>query len=193
MSETKEKRKLRINAGMIVLVPNKSRSYGQIIRPSAYFNTSVCQVYEVGPKCHSMLKPNDIVLVSAKFTERAYQILDKNSGMFICMASNVFGVIKRNRVYPTRKMIVIERLIDEQRFNGTIVIPAAQKSTDQSLEGIVYGFGIQDGGLDKGFKVKGIKPGQRIRLRGWQEHMIEVGWQDKYFLFVKEEDIICEI
>lgn len=191
-TETKTERKLKVGPGKIVLIPNKSRTMaGGIIVPDAHFDTSVCQVYAVGIGIHKTIIPNAVVMVNPAFAERAHHVLDKKSGMFICDAINVFGIIKRGRIYPIGKKVVVERNIGERKYNDVIVIPEAQKSTDQSLEGTVYGFGL----LDKGnrYTVKGLKAGSVVRLKKWQEHMTEVGWKDKYYIFVNEDDIICEL
>jgi len=184
------KKTLTIGKQKVVLIPNKSRSYGQIVTPEAYFNTAVCMVQNFGRGLHKAIKNGAIVLVSSKFTERAYQLLDKTTGMFICEGAHIFGVIIKNKVYPLGNKVVFERNVDEVQ-KGAIVIPAAQTSTDQSLNGTIYGFGLP--GRNIHIKTKGLTIGKKVRLRSWGENMIEVGWQDRYFLFVNEEDIVCEL
>lgn len=170
----------------IILVPNRSRAFGEIVVPEAYHETSLHRVLKKGPKVKKCIK--GVVITSPHFSEKKFQILNEEDGTFICGANRVYAVVVRGRPYPVgRNRLLIERLNEEQSY-GSIVIPAGIRATDQSLHGIVRAYGIDDDHQPP----PSIPIGSRVRLLSWNEHMIDIEHQGRFYLSVRSEDIVCE-
>lgn len=171
------------------MVPGKGDvRQGGIIVPERYQANSLARITRVGPECRKPIEPGAVVITPIKFAEKTNHVIDKMTGEFVCDQKHIFAYVNLDRqvIVPTGKRILINRDVDERQEKGIVVVPAAHKSSDQSLEGTVERFGI-----DHNKTIKGISIGDRIRLAQWEAHMIECGLNGKFCLIVNEDDIIA--
>lgn len=177
---------MKLLGSKVSLIPGKSSVRFGIIIPDRYRVNSIARVTGVGPKVSKPIVEGAIVITPIQFTEKKHQIIDESTGEFVCEAKNIFAVVVKNNIYPLGNTILIERIVSE-RNEGGIIIPEAQRATDQSLEGVVARFGM---GSEKK-TIQGITIGDRVRLARWEAHMIECGWVGRFYVIVNEEDIIA--
>lgn len=172
----------------VILTPNSSRvNSGVIAIPELSFNSSVALIQKAGPNCHRAIQAGRVALTSLVFSEKKFQIIHPESGTFICGAGNIFAIVKNERIFPLGRTVLVRRLVEEQRY-GDIIIPEAQRTTDQTLDCIIEQFGLPFDGDHS--KVLGLRIGDKVRLRKWEHHMIDLSNQGKYLMIVNEDDII---
>lgn len=176
---------MKLIGNHVSLIPGKSAVRFGIILPEKYRINSLAQVAQVGPSVRKPIVPGAIVITPFMFAEKKNHVIDKESGEFVCPDKQIFAVVIRNKIYPIGNRILVERIVSEQRY-GSIVIPEGNKTTDQSLDGIVAQFGIGD----KPKSISGLKIGDKVRLAQWEAHMIECGWTGKFYVIVNEDDVI---
>jgi len=171
----------------VILTPSVSKVRGRIVVPDTYSHrTSMCKVLSVGEKVE-LLREGDIVLCRGVFSERQNRTIE-GLNAFFCEASMIFAKLINKEIYPIGNRVLIEREINEQERKSGIVIPAAQKSTDQSLYGRIIRFGIRKGKQKS--KVYGLNKGDRICLDEWKAEMTEIGFEHRFGLIVSEQDIL---
>ena len=171
----------------VILTPSVSKHKGRIVVPDTFTHrTSMCKVLSIGEKVE-LLKEGDVVLCRGMFSERQNHKIE-GLNAFICEASFVFAKLINKKIYPIGNRVLILRDIDEQEMESGIIIPAANKSTDQSLFGTIIRFGIRRGSQKS--RVYGLNMGDRICLGEWKADMIEVGVNYNFGLIINEEDMI---
>jgi co-chaperonin GroES (HSP10) len=93
--------------------------------------------------------------------------------------------VRNNIIYSFGRTVIVKRDVAKKITDGGIEIPENRRT--QSLTGEVIRLGIST----KPFRVNGIKPGMKVRLKEWEAHMIELELEDGSFgLIVKETDIL---
>ena len=97
------------------------------------------------------------------------------------------AVIANKQVIPLGRKVRVRRLTHERMSEGGIVIPEAQKSLDQSKEGVIIGLGVLST-EDKPF-VNEWKPFAKVRWQSWTEDHIELAVRNQYDLIIPEDDI----
>lgn len=168
----------------VLLLPSESRMRGMFFVPEKYTDGATsCLVISAGEKVNPVIKPGSTVLVLSGNKIRKNNIID-DTKKFICSASNIYGIIIKNKIYSFGRTVIIKRDISD-KYKGNIVIPENRRT--QSLEGTVLRKGI----TRQHCKVNGINIGDNIVLKEWQPHMIEITLEDGSFgLIVQESDIL---
>lgn len=168
----------------LILYPSDSSMRGMIFIPENCKGTATaCVVAERGPDVPPQIKIGDIVLCEVGFGSR-FEAIMPGSKMFWARMGNVYGLFRHRTIYPIGRTVLIKRDVEDKQ-EGTIVIPENRRT--QSLEGTVIRLGL----TRLHSKVNDIKPGDRIRLTEWREHMRECQLEDGSFgLIVNESDIL---
>lgn len=168
----------------LLLHPSDSSMRGSLFIPDRYKDASTsCKVIEVGPDVSPFIKKDDIVLCQVGFGDRKNNTVD-NTRTFWCREHNIYAVIKNKEIYPIGRKVLIKRDIAD-KYVGEIVIPENRRY--QSLDGEIVKLGLSR----RHFKIKGLRPGMKIRLTEWSEHMIDMTLSDgSYGLIVNESDIL---
>lgn len=176
---------MKLLGNNVQLLPGRITSRAEIILPERYRHNSLARVMAVGPKVDPVIEVGSLVITPMQFSEKAYQIINEKTREFVCDAKNVFATIKRKHIFPMGRRILLERKVYEQKSKAGIVIPEAQRCTDQSLGGVVIRFG-----MSRMKTIQGVGIDDEVILAQWEPHMIELGWQGKFCLIVNEDDII---
>lgn len=168
----------------LILRPSDSLMRGTIFVPETYTDASTsCLVVNKGNEVSPLINKGDVVLCQVGFGERSANHFPGTRD-FWCRESNIYAVIRNRKVYPIGKKILIRRDIDDS-YHGNIVIPANRRY--QSLFGTVERIGLSR----KPLNVIGINVGDKIRLKEWMEHYVEVELEDSsYGLIVNDTDLL---
>lgn len=179
---------LKAHGKYLILEESKSEYRGAIAVPETFASrTSSCIVASVGPKVTLPLKEGDIVFCSTNFGERK-NLRVEGWNAFFCKESQIFAMERKGKVYPFGPRYLIRRIMGDEVSRGGIICPETWRY--QSLDGIVAGIGILGRNKKSRWKMNGPKLGDKIRLKSWGEHMIEIGIMNEYYLLVDESDLL---
>ena len=168
----------------LILKPSDSVMRGTIFIPSNMTGMATsCLVMAVGPTASPFIKVGETVLCEIGFGDRENNTI-RGTNMFWCRDNNVYAIIRKREIFPIGNKILIKRDVAEASY-GSIVIPENRRT--QSLDGIV----VKKGLTRIPYKINGINIGDKVRLKSWEAHMIEVELEDKsYGLIVLESDLL---
>lgn len=90
------------------------------------------------------------------------------------------------KIRPLQDRVLVERIEEEEKTKGGIIIPDTAREKPQQGKVIAVGSGKTD---EKGKQVPvGVKPGERVLFGKYAGSEIEV--DGKQFLIMREEDIL---
>lgn len=167
----------------VLLRPSISDGKGLIIVPESHrFSSGSCRVMAKGPRAIPHINEGDVVLVAPGADKK--ESLNDN-GDYLTESNLLMGKIMRGKIFPFGNTVVFERDRSIKEHGESKIIIKLRET--QSLFGWVRGHGLPLPG-DK--KKLGIKINSYCRLTRWEEHMQEFWHQDKFYLIVKESDLL---
>ena len=168
----------------VILQPSDSLMRGSIFIPENMVHrmSTACKVIARGPDVHQTIKVGDVVLCKVG-VDRSNTIDDTTQ--FWSTQDSIYAVIKKNNIiFPIGRTVLIKRDVMESK-EGFVVVPENRKT--QSLDGWVVRTGIYYGHT----RVNGISQGSKVRLTGWEPHMIQIQLEDgSEGLIVNDKDIL---
>lgn len=160
---------MKLIGDRVLLKPSVSEYRGMIAIPkNSSENVSTCEVLAHGKKTHPLIQEGRIVFAHCGSGERN-TTYGENKG-YLTKNANVFAILNKQGIVPLGRKLLILRDIREESTEGGIIIPENRRT--QSLEGWIIRFGIP--GDNKYFRPE-VEIGDKIRLNGWEAHMLEVG------------------
>ena len=104
---------------------------------------------------------------------------------FIAKESDIVAVMQEGVLRPFGNRVLMRRLNQERVSSGGIIIPDCHESADQTLEGILVGYGVVNGNIID-FPVP---VGDHVKIEKWSPNLIEIDVNGEYDLTVPVKEL----
>lgn len=158
---------------------------GSIAIPQTYREAiATCCVIDRGPKANREFQVGDLVVMEGAVGDRYLTLNEKRD--FMIDDQYVIAKIHNKKVYPIGNTILFER--DTKEVKQSEIIVSAERYQTQSMFGWIRRHGLLRPG--EYWKMNDVKVGERACLKGWEQHMKELYLDGKYYLIVRESDLL---